>query len=96
MALYRVNVKATRNGFDIHIQEILTPYLWDCFCSEPFSPSKIDKIFKGHLYSYEPELTVYTYDKEDVEDYINEMKDLIREYLNQRLEYTSYLLDVCE
>lgn len=93
--LYLISVKATTDGFDIRVRELATLGLLDGYSSVPFKPSNLDKINKSRLYSYEPELSVYTYDKDAIKEYISEMKESIRSYLNQRLEYTDYLLDVC-
>ena len=96
MILYRIHAKATPNGFDINVQEILSPHLWEIYCDHSFSPSKLDKILKGRLYAYEPELVVYTYCKEKIDGHIVVMKEMIRGSLTERLAFTDYLLDVCK
>lgn len=94
MVLYKVIVKATSHGFLVDAQEILSVYLWDSCCKN-LRKSDIDRILANRLYAYEPELEVYTYDRERVETYITEMKEMIRLTLKERLSYTDYLLDVC-
>lgn len=96
MMLYRICVKTTPNGFNIHTQEILSPYLWDACCESEFNVNKTDRILTGSLYSYDSQLVVYTYDRAKIESYITEMIEILQTYLKQKLDYFTCLVEQCK
>ena len=102
MTLYEIKVKATNHGFCMEkktysgcINEHLVHYT-EGFFDISFPVSRLDQILLGKLYRYDPELPIYTFREETIEDRIDEMKDIILTYLKKRLEYIDYLIDLCK
>ena len=102
MTIYRVCVRAGKDGFETSVEDYECEfrdgfvYLTNFFNLKPIHTSAIDRMLEGLLYAYDPQLEVYTLDKDRIDPHIERMKERIRTYLLQRLEYIDYLIDICK
>ena len=104
MRLYSITVSLDENGFDVNIMhsEVLS-YDKNGQCkvgrfgyTTSFNSSELDKYKTGLMSSKTPSLSVETIGKERIDEYIVEMKKMIREELLDRLNRTQSQLDSIE
>lgn len=102
MTLYEIKVKATKHGFCVEKKtysgcknDHMVHYT-EGFFDISFPVSRLDQMLLGKLYGYDPEIVIYTFREEIIEDSIEEMKETILTHLKEKLEYIDYLIDVCK
>lgn len=104
MRLYSITVSLDEKGFDVNIMhsEVLS-YDKSGQCkverfgyTTSFNSSELDKFKTGLMPSKTPSLSIETIGKERIDEYIVEMKKMIREELLDRLNRTQSQLDSIE